>query len=206
MAIGQCSRIEVKEVLKTCLQLSGSQTPPIQDFDFIVDFVIENYGHFKLQELKTAFNLLATEKIHTEKHIIFNPRQVGEVMSAYKKIATEVRKLIPEQPKTTTVYQVDEEQSILEEQTWWAKSTRKDWRLINPQVYDYLWKRKILNKDNVYPVAESIRQKVTNFLRNKADNDTQLAALKDDQFIRTQCKKYTLALYFDNKLSPLNNF
>lgn len=206
MAIGQCSRIEVKEVLKTCLQLSGSQTPPIQDFDFIVDFVIENYGHFKLQELKTAFNLLATEKIHTEKHIVFNPKQVGEVMAAYKKIATEVRKLIPEQPRTTTVYQVDEEQSILEEQTWWAKSTRKDWRMLNHQVYDYLWKRKILNKENVYPIAESIKHKVTNYLRNKADNDTQLAALKDDQFIRTQCKKYTLALYFDNKLSPLNNF
>ena len=206
MAIGQCSRIEVKEVLKTCLQLSGSQTPPIQDFDFIVDFVIENYGHFKLQELKTAFNLLATEKIQTEKHIIFNPRQVGEVMSAYKKIATEVRKLIPEQPKTTTVYQVDEEASILEEQTWWAKSTRKDWRLINPQVYDYLWKRKILNKDNVTPIAHEIRQRVTNFLRNKAENDNDKAAVLNDEFIRTQCKKYTLALYFDNKLSPLNNF
>ena len=103
------------------------------------------------------------------------------------------------------VYEVDEENSIKEEQEYWEKSTRKDWRMLNPQVYDYLWKRKVLNKENVTPIAESIKHKVTNFLRNKADNDTQLAALKDDQFIRTQCKKYTLALYFDNKLSPQNN-
>lgn len=192
-------------MLKTCLQLSGSQTPPSQDFDFIVDFVIDNYGNFKLQELKVAFNLLATNKLDVEKHIIFNPRQVGEVMTSYKKIATETRKLIPEQPKTTTVYQVDEEQSILEEQTWWAKSTRKDWRLINPQVYEYLWKRKVLNKENVTPIADAIRQKVTNFLRNKAESDNDKAAVLNDEFIRTQCKKYTLALYFDNKLSPQNN-
>lgn len=204
MPIGQCSRIEVKEVLKTCLQLSGSQTPLQSDFDFIVDFVIENYGNFKLQELKAAFNLLATEKIQTEKHIIFNPKQVGEVMSAYKKIATEVRKLIPEQPKTTKIYQVDEEQSILEEQTWWEKSQKKDWRLLNHQVYDYLWKRKILNKDNVTPIANDIRQRVTNYLRNKAESDNDKFALTNDDFIRTQCKKYTLALYFNKQLKPLN--
>ena len=197
--ISKCSRIEVKEVLKTCLQLSGCQTPPIQDFDFIVDFVIENYGNFRLQELKAAYNLLATNRLEVEKHIVFNPRQVGDVMSSYKKIATETRKLIP--PKETTkVYQVDEEQSILEEQTWWQTTKKKDWRMLNHQVYDYLWKRKVLNKENVTPIAHEIRQKVTNYLRNKAENDTQLAAIKDEEFIRTQCKKYTLALYFDNKL------
>ena len=27
MSISKCSKIEVKEVLKTCLQLSGTQTP-----------------------------------------------------------------------------------------------------------------------------------------------------------------------------------
>jgi hypothetical protein len=186
-------------VLKTCLQLSGCQTPPIQDFDFIVDFVIENYGNFKILELKAAYNLLATNKLDVEKHIVFNPRQVGDVMSSYKKIATETRKLLP-QKETTKVYQVDEEASILEEQTWWQKSTRKDWRMINHQVYDYLWKRKVLNKENVTPIANEIRQKVTNYLRNKAESDNDKAAVLNDEFIRTQCKKYTLALYFDNKL------
>lgn len=206
LQISRCSKIEVSEHLKTCIQLSGAVPPTLPEFQFLVEFVYDNYKEFKLKELGMAFELYALDKLEVEKVFgTFSPRFLGEVMSAYKKIAIEVRKKIPEQPKTTTVYQVDEEQSILEEQTWWAKSTRKDWRLINPQVYDYLWKRKVLNKDNVTPIATAIRQKVTNFLRNKAESDNDKAAVLNDEFIRTQCKKYTLALYFDNKLSPQNN-
>ena len=202
MPINRCSKIEVAEHLKTCIQLSGAVPPTLPEFQFLTDFVFDNYKEFKLKELGMAFELYALDKLEVEKVFgTFSPRFVGEVMSAYKKIAVEVRKKIPEQPKQTTkVYQVDEEQSILEEQTWWQNSKKKDWRMINHQVYDYLWKRKVLNKENVTPIAHEIRQKVTNYLRNKAENDTQLAAIKDDEFIRTQCKKYTLALYFDNKL------
>lgn len=207
MSISRCSKIEVAEHLKTCIQLSGAIPPTLPEFQFLTDFVVDNYKEFKLKELGMAFELYALDKLEVEKvYGTFSPRFLGEVMSVYKKIAIEVRKKIPEHPKKEIIYQVDEEQAILEETAYWAKSERKDWRMLNHQVYDYLWKRKILNKENVYPIAESIKHKVTNYLRNKADNDTQLAALKDDQFIRTQCKKYTLALYFDNKLSPLNNF
>lgn len=188
------------------MQLSGAIPPTLPEFQFLTDFVFDNYKEFKLKELGMAFELYALDKLEVEKvYGTFSPRFLGEVMSAYKKIAIEVRKKIPEHPKKEIIYQVDEEQAILEETAYWAKSERKDWRMLNHQVYDYLWKRKILNKENVYPIAESIKHKVTNYLRNKADNETQLAALKDDQFIRTQCKKYTLALYFDNKLSPLHN-
>ena len=91
MSISKCSKIEVKEVLKTCLQLSGTQSPAMEDFDFIVDFVLDNYGIFKLKELKTAFEMLAADKLSVDKHIIFNPKLIGEVMSAYKKIAVQVR-------------------------------------------------------------------------------------------------------------------
>ena len=63
MGISQCSRIEVKEVLKSCLQLSGTQPPAISDFEFIVQFVIDNFGIFKLHELKIAFEMLAADKI-----------------------------------------------------------------------------------------------------------------------------------------------
>ena len=202
MQISRCSKIEVAEHLKTCIQLSGAVPPTLPEFQFLTDFVFDNYKEFKLKELGMAFELYALDKLEVEKVFgTFSPRFLGEVMSAYKKIAVEVRKKIPEQPtQTTKVYQVDEEQSILEEQTWWQTTKKKDWRMLNHQVYDYLWKRKVLNKENVYPIATEIKQKVTNYLRIKAENDTQLAAIKDDEFIRTQCKKYTLALYFDNKL------
>jgi hypothetical protein len=202
LQISRCSKIEVAEHLKTCIQLSGAVPPTLPEFQFLTEFVFDNYKEFKLKELGMAFELYALDKLEVEKVFgTFSPRFLGEVMSAYKKIAVEVRKKIPQKRiETTKVYEVDEEQSILEEQTWWQKSNKKDWRMLNHQVYDYLWKRKVLNKENVYPIANEIKQKVTNYLRNKAENDTQLAATKDDDYIRTQCKKYTLALYFDNKL------
>ena len=40
MGIGKCSRIEVKEHLKTCLALSGTQIPTQEIFEFCVSFVI----------------------------------------------------------------------------------------------------------------------------------------------------------------------
>jgi hypothetical protein len=134
MSIAKCSRIEVKEVLKTCLQLSGTQTPAMDDFDFIVDFVLDNYGIFKLKELKTAFEMMAADKLSVEKHIIFNPKLIGEVMSAYKKIAVQVRQKTQINEINETPMQIDEEQAIKDEQDYWNKSEQKNWRFLNHQV------------------------------------------------------------------------
>ncbi|MGI9137588.1 MAG: hypothetical protein ACR2IM_00975, partial [Sediminibacterium sp.] len=117
MGIGQCSRIEVKEVLKSCMQLSGTQTPAMNDFDFIVDFVIENFRVFKLKELKIAFEMMAADRLSVDKHIIFNPKLIGDVMSAYKKIAVQVRnKIEPIKEEKQLPMQIDEEQAIKDEQ------------------------------------------------------------------------------------------
>ncbi len=59
MSVGRCSPIEVKEHLKTCIALSGCQTPTIELFHFLCEFVIKNYGNYKLKELGVAFELYA---------------------------------------------------------------------------------------------------------------------------------------------------
>jgi hypothetical protein len=196
MSISKCSKIEVKEVLKTCLQLSGTQTPAMEDFDFIVDFVMDNYGIFKLKELKTAFEMLAADKLSVEKHIIFNPKLIGEVMSAYKKIAVQVRQKTQINEINETPMQIDEEQAIKDEQDYWNKSEQKNWRFLNHQVFDYLWKRKQIKISKEQ--GENIKAKVRAvFLAQSKKPDDMLI---DEETMRQQCKKYSLMMHFNNQL------
>ena len=195
MGISQCSRIEVKEVLKSCLQLSGTHPPAISDFEFIVQFVIDNFAIFKLHELKIAFEMLAADKISVEKHIIFNPKLIGEVMSAYKKIAVQVRNKIQIEPKKQISMQIDEEQVMREEAEYW-KTSKKDWRFLNYQCFDYLWKRKLLK---ITPdKAEFIKSRVKAYHLAQAKKPEDI--MVDEETMRQQCKKYSLKLYYDNEL------
>ena len=196
MSISKCSKIEVKEVLKTCLQLSGTQTPAMDDFDFIVDFVMDNYGIFKLKELKTAFEMLAADKLSVEKHIIFNPKLIGEVMTEYKKIAVQVRQKTQINEINETPMQIDEEQAIKDEQDYWNKSEQKNWRFLNHQVFDYLWKRKIIKISKEQ--GENIKAKVRAvFLAQSKKPDDMLI---DEETMKQQCKKYSLMMHFNNQL------
>ena len=196
MSIAQCSRIEVKEVLKTCLQLSGTLSPAMGDFDFIVDFVLDNYGIFKLKELKTAFEMLAADKLSVEKHIIFNPKLIGEVMSAYKKIAVQVRQKTQINEIKETPMQINEEQAIKDEKEWWDKSEQKNWKFLNHQVFDYMWKRKQIKISKEQ--GETIKAKVRAVFL--ADSKRPQDMLIDDETMRQQCKKYSLMMHFNNQL------
>jgi hypothetical protein len=196
MSISKCSKIEVKEVLKTCLQLSGTQSPAMEDFDFIVDFVMDNYGIFKLKELKTAFEMLAADKLSVEKHIIFNPKLIGEVMSAYKKIAVQVRQKTEPKIESTAHNYIDEEQAIKDEKEWWNKSIRKDFRFINHQVFDYMWKRGQIKISKEQ--GETIKAKVRAVFL--ADSKRPQDMLIDEEKMRQQCKKYSLMMHFNNQL------
>jgi hypothetical protein len=196
MSISKCSKIEVKEVLKTCLQLSGTQAPAMGDFDFIVDFVMDNYGIFKLKELKTAFEMLAADKLSVEKHIIFNPKLIGEVMSAYKKIAVQVRQKIEPKIEPTAHNYINEEQAIKDEKEWWDKSTRKDFRFINHQVFDYMWKRKMIKISKEQ--GDDIKARVRLFFLAQAKKANDM--LINDETMTQQCKKYSLMMHYNNQL------
>ena len=195
MGIGKCSRIEVKEHLKTCLALSGTQIPTQEIFEFCVSFVIETYPQYKLKELGVAFKLYAENKLSVENHITFTPKLIGEVMSAYKKIAVQVRqKVEPKVETTVSKYIIDEEQAIKDEIEWWKKSKRKDFQLINHQIFDYLWKRKLikLTKEE----ADEIKSKVRIAILGQATKPKEV--LISDDAMKTLAKKYSLMLYFNS--------
>jgi len=194
MSIGKCSRIEVKEHLKTCLALSGTQIPTQEIFEFCVSFVIETYGQYKLKELGVAFKMYAEDKFQIGTHINFNPKLIGEVMSAYKRIAVEVRKKIePKETQNVSQVVIDEEQAIKEEIEWWGKS-KKDWQMINHTIFDYLWKRKLirLTKEE----ADTIKEKVRISILGKATKPSEV--IISDEQMKTLAKKYSLMIYFNN--------
>ena len=194
--IGQCSEIEIKEHLKTCLALSGTQIPTQEIFQFCIQFVIETYGQYKLKELGVAFKFYAEDKLTVGNHINFNPKLIGEVMSSYKKIAIQVRNKIEPQEQKQLPMQIDEEQVINDEKEWWNKSEQKNWKFLNHQVFDYLWKRGQIKISKEQGDTIKAKVRAVFLAQSKKPNDM----LIDEETIRQQCKKYTLMMHFNNQL------
>jgi len=201
LIIGRCSRIEVKEHLKTCLQLSGLQSPISQDFEFIVDFVINNYGNYKLKELGIAFELYASNRLEVSQHIIFNPRFFGEVMAAYKPISIQVRQKTYVEPQPVEIPKLQDDEVIKALYENWEKSAKRGWELLNTMAFDILWKRKELNKENLsQDKADQIKNKIIAHYKVTAKTPKDLEKLNNELFIKNECKRYTLYLFLQNKL------
>jgi hypothetical protein len=201
MSVGRCSSIEVKEHLKTCIALSGCQTPTIELFQFLCEFVIKNYCNYKLKELGVAFELYAMGKLSVDKAITFNPKFFGDVMAAYKPIAVQVRNKSYIEPQALDIPKINDDEVIEALYQNWEKSSKKDWKLLNIMAFDILWKRKELNTTNLSKdIAEKIKAKVIAYYKVNAKNDKELERLSDELFIKNECKRYTLYLHLENKL------
>jgi len=201
MSVGRCSPIEVKEHLKTCIALSGCQTPTIELFQFLCEFVIKNYGNYKLKELGVAFELYAMGKLSVDKAIMFTPKFFGDVMAAYKPIALQVRQKTYVEPPPIQIPKINDDEIIEALYQNWEKSTKKDWKLLNIMAFDILWKRKDLNTTNLSKeVAEKIKAKVIAYYKVNAKTDMELERLTDELFIKNECKRYSLYLHLQNKL------
>jgi hypothetical protein len=201
MSVGRCSPIEVKEHLKTCIALSGCQTPTIELFQFLCEFVIKNYGNYKLKELGVAFEFYAMGKLSVDKAITFNPKFFGDVMAAYKPIAVQVRNKSYIEPPALDIPKINDDEVIEALYKNWENSTKKDWKLLNIMAFDILWKRKDLNTTNLSKeVAEKIKAKVIAYYKVNAKTDKELERLTDELFIKNECKRYSLYLHLQNKL------
>jgi hypothetical protein len=200
MAIGRCSRIEVKEHLKTCLHFSGCTIPTPEEFEFMVTFVIDNYKRFCLKELGCAFEMYALNKLDVDKAIKFTPKFVGEVLSAYEKISVKVRKSIVVQEPEPPVIEISDDEILEYVIDYWKTSVKKNFILLNEKAFDILWKRKVLNSSIVTKEkADAIRNKVIAIVMTSQSNSAK-ESLSSETFVRTLCKKYTLSLYLDNQL------
>jgi hypothetical protein len=197
MHISKCSSIEVAEHLKTCIQLSGAVPPTSPEFQFLVDFVLKNYGIFKLKELGAAFELYVLGRLDVDRNYgSFSPKFFGDVMAEYKKIAVQVRQKTQINEINETPMKINEEQAIKDEQDYWSKSEQKNWRFLNHQVFDYLWKRKQIKISKEQ--GETIKAKVRAvFLAQSKKPDDMLI---DEETMRQQCKKYSLMMHFNNQL------
>jgi hypothetical protein len=201
MSVGRCSHIEVKEHLKTCIALSGCQTPTIELFHFLCEFVIKNYCNYKLKELGVAFELYAMGKISVDKAITFNPKFFGDVMAAYKPIAVQVRNKTHTEPPPVDIPKINDDEVIEALYQNWDKSAKKDWKLLNTMAFDILWKRKDLNTTNLSKdKAEKIKAKVIAYYKVNAKTEKELERLMDETLIKNECKRYSLYLYLQNQL------
>jgi hypothetical protein len=201
MIVGRCSPIEVREHLKTCLALSGCQVPTMEIFEFLLQFVIKNYGNYKIKELGVAFELYAMGKLSVDKAIMFTPKFFGDVMAAYKPIALQVRQKTYVQPMPIEIPKIQDDEVIEALYENWEKSAKKDWKLLNTMAFDILWKRKELNTTNLSKeIAEKIKAKIIAYHKVNAKTEKELVRLMDETLIKNDCKRYSLYLFLQNQL------
>jgi len=201
MSVSRCSPIEVKEHLKTCIALSGCQIPAIDLFQFICEFVLKNYGNYKLKELGVAFELYAMGKLSVDKAIMFTPKFFGDVMAAYKPIALQVRQKTYVHPQPVEVPKINDDEIIEALYENWNKSAKRGWELLNTMAFDVLWKRKELNKENLsQEKANQIKKKIIAHYKVTAKTPKDLEKLNNEIFIKNECKRYTLYLFLQNQL------
>jgi hypothetical protein len=77
-----------------------------------------------------------------------------------------------------------------------GQSTRKDFRFINHQVFDYMWKRKMIKISKEQ--GDEIKAKVRLFFLAQAKKANDM--LINDETMTQQCKKYSLMMHYNNQL------
>jgi hypothetical protein len=145
--------------------------------------------------------MYALNKLDVDKAIKFTPKFVGEVLSAYEKIAIKVRRSVVVELPEPKPREVSEEEILASNQEFWADSKSKDFRFLNAKAFDILWKQRQLNATIINKAkAEAIKSKVLAYYRTRIKNKEDEETLKNEDFVRDQCKKYTLMLFYNNQL------
>jgi hypothetical protein len=68
-------------------------------------------------------------------------------------------------------------------------------------AFDVLWKRKVLNKENLgQDKADGIKKKIIAHYKAIAKHPRDLEKLNNEIFIKNECKRYTLYLFLNNQL------
>ena len=170
-------------------------------FQFLCEFVIKNYGNYKLKELGVAFELYAMGKLSVDKAIMFTPKFFGDVMAAYKPIALQVRQKTYVEPQPVEIPKIQDDEVIEALYENWDKSAKRGWELLNTMAFDILWKRKELNKENLsQEKADQIKKKIIAHYKAQAKTPKDLEKLNNELFIKNECKRYTLYLFLQNQL------
>jgi hypothetical protein len=200
------SPVTLKENLAYIFTLLGmTRYPEKEEFMVIEDFIRTSYPKYTIEEFVIAFKMAVQGKLdcsieHYEK---FSPKFIGQVIAAYTKKATEIRKMIKpivneiEPPKLT------DEQIVLFTQTEWLNSTKNDFNKVfnADKVFGILLKQGKLKfePDEMLEIIKLVRE--DNLIKmNKLvglDAKEFSKKLKNDDFIDTQCKKLALAKYFE---------
>lgn len=148
--VQDADRKEIKQALAYCFSITGLSALPTElEMEVLLDFIINTYGTYRLQEIRTAFQLAAADRLPTadgkpiEHYQTFSAQYFGKVMSAFTKRSTELKKYQEaarswNQPVTplTRANEMSDESSVRLSYQNYIKM--RDFRLIYPLNYDCL--------------------------------------------------------------------
>lgn len=201
------SPVTLKENLAYIFTLLGmTRYPEKEEFMVIEDFIRTSYPKYTIEEFVIAFKMAVQGKLEcsVEHYEKFSPKFIGQVIAAYTKKATEVRKMVKPITNEIEPPKLTDEQIVLFTQTEWLNSNKNDFnRVFNAdRVFNILIKQgklkiepkeiqdiiMIVKEDNLEKSKKLFGKEYTQFKKNTQNED----------FIDTQCKKLALAKYFES--------
>ena len=95
--IQDASRSDILGLLAYCISVSGvnvSEMPKEAAKEVLIDFLISNYSSFRIQEVRTAFQMNAAGKLGEviDHYQNFSAMYFGKVMAAFRKKSEELKK------------------------------------------------------------------------------------------------------------------
>lgn len=177
--VGDMNRMELRQMFLFLYSLVGLQTANFPDkADEIVlnSFTVENFGTFRVNEIKLAFSLYASGKLDCDEKPYgkFSPAFFGAIMSAYRKVASGVHQY---QSKTVETHKMQSETR------GWCEELSDEY-MANCSFSNY---EKIGNPELIYPGSYATLQRNGFSITPDKQADIQRAYFE----ARGEGKKYT---------------
>ena len=186
--------------------LGFTKYPDKDEMVVIEDFIRTSYPLFTVQEFRIAFKMAVQGKLDcsTEHYEKFSPKFIGQVMSAYRKKAIDVRKMIKPILSPNAPPKLTDDDIVSFTQKEWLQSPKNDFnRVFNAEkVFDILLKQGKLKfePDQMIQIIRIVKEDNAQRLQKMYSINAKEfnKRIKDENFIDTQCKKLALVQYFEN--------
>lgn len=206
--LNDVSQVELRQKLAYIFTLIGlGKIPDKIEQAVIEDYIRSTYPFFTIGEFTLAFKLavqgvLECDIEHYEK---FSPKYISQIINAFKKRASQTRKILSEMPKEEPeAVKLSDDEIVAFTQKEWLESARNDFNKVfnADKVFGILLKQGKLKftPDDMLQIIKMVKEDNLHRMNKLygADAKEFSKKIKNEDFLDTQCKKLALVQYFEN--------
>jgi hypothetical protein len=204
--LDDCQPKDILSILTKGLLLLGiryTNLPSDFEMTYMVTMLQKDYRTLPIGELNLAFELCAKDKLDdvSETYQNFSVLYLSRMMSAY---ARYVRKLDIPQEEVKQIKAAEPTEDDIINMSYDHYKRTQDWEhvFMGLRVFKILHNRKLISTipediDAVVNMINSIYKRKIEYSRTREERDKYKEEYKDEDTMELQCRRMSVALYFD---------